>query len=90
MITRQDGLEPPDRKTDTVRRLLRDAPRPPVPADLAERAAGHGERLLRQRAVRRALGFLLLLALIALLAWVASSEPWQPPPATTSPPSGYW
>lgn len=90
MTVLQDGTGPPDRKTETVRRLLRDAPRPPVPVDLAQRAAGRGERLLRQRAVRRALWLLLLVALITLLVWVAGSEPWLPPPAETSPPSDYW
>ncbi|GHF61786.1 hypothetical protein GCM10010218_49190 [Streptomyces mashuensis] len=74
------GLE---RREAEARRLLLAGPRPPVPADLAARAAGQGRRLLRgRRFVRGAAWLLLVAAVVALCALtaVAGSSPGAAPP----------
>jgi ferric-dicitrate binding protein FerR (iron transport regulator) len=77
----------PDRKEAEVRRMLT-APRPPVPADLAARAAARGRRLLhRRRLLRLALCAVLLAAAVALGVWVAAR--WPTPPSDP-PPLGSW
>jgi hypothetical protein len=55
------GGLPPNRREAEVRRLLH-TPHPPLPPDLAERAAQRGRALLRRRrTLRRALYAALLL-----------------------------
>ncbi|MFD0023836.1 hypothetical protein [Streptomyces sp. NPDC058382] len=77
------------RKEDEVRRLL-DGPHPQVPADLAERAMDRGGLLLRRRRVLRLLGLLALIAATAAFTvWAVAVEPWQVPPAETTPPLGW-
>ncbi|MEU5208130.1 hypothetical protein [Streptomyces sp. NPDC020742] len=73
----------PDRKETEVRRLLA-GPRPPLPPDLAARAAYRGRRLLARRRLLRRLGLLLaLLVLAGLLGPAARAaltrEPAGPP-----------
>ncbi|MEV6163239.1 hypothetical protein AB0L71_15155 [Streptomyces sp. NPDC052052] len=66
-------------------------PHPQVPADLARQAARRGGRLLRRR--RRARRLLLLLACVAMVAftvWAVRVQPWQLPPAETTPPLDGW
>ncbi|MCQ4043372.1 hypothetical protein NON19_15400 [Streptomyces rubrisoli] len=64
------------------------APRPPVPADLADRAAARGRRVLhRRRLLRLALCAVLLAAAVALGVWVAAR--WPTPPSAP-PPLGSW
>ncbi|MFG2403624.1 hypothetical protein ACGFR8_04650 [Streptomyces brevispora] len=78
------------RREDEVRRML-EGPHPQVPADLAERAVERGGRLLRRRRALRVLGLLVLIAaLAAFTAWAVSVQPWQSPPAETTPPLGGW
>ncbi|MFJ4902495.1 MULTISPECIES: hypothetical protein [unclassified Streptomyces] len=78
------------RKEDEVRRML-EGPHPPVPADLAERAAELGGRVLRRRRALRLLGLLVLIAAVAVFAvWAVTVQPWQAPPAETTPPLGDW
>ncbi|MFI1398464.1 hypothetical protein [Streptomyces sp. NPDC020681] len=78
------------RKEDEVRRLL-EAGHPPVPADLAARAAEQGGRLLRRhRTVRRTLWLLVLVAALAFAVWAAVAEPWAVPPSDTTPPFEGW
>lgn len=80
----------PDRKEAEVRRML-DGPHPPVPPDLALRAAAGGRRLLvHRRLARRLLWLLTVAALAALLVWAAVDQPWLPPPAHTTPPLEGW
>jgi hypothetical protein len=75
-----------DRKENEVRRML-ETRYPPVPADLASRAAGQGHRLLRRRrAIRRAGWLLLAAAVIAFAVWASVAEPWVSPPRNTTPP----
>ena len=66
------GARGADRKEAEIRRML-DAPHPPVPPDLAERAMARGRRIIRRRRARRAIGWLLLLAAVvaAVVAVVA-------------------
>lgn len=79
-----------DRKEDEVRRML-DTRYPPVPADLASRAADRGNRLLRRhRAVRRAGWLLLAAAVIAFAVWASVTEPWVSPPTDVTPPLEGW
>ncbi|MGR8008631.1 hypothetical protein [Streptomyces hypolithicus] len=79
-----------DRKQDEVRRLL-EGPHPPVPADLAVRAAERGARLLRRRlAVRRVLWVLAALAVVAFALWAGAAEPWRVPPSDVAPPLEGW
>ncbi|WP_406136959.1 hypothetical protein [Streptomyces sp. NBC_01089] len=80
----------PDRKEEMVRRMLA-GPHPPVPADLALRAAERGARIRRRRTAGRRLAWLLLAtALTGFVVWAALTQPWAPPPARTTPPvEGY-
>ncbi|MFF1924551.1 hypothetical protein ACFVW8_28775 [Streptomyces sp. NPDC058221] len=76
------------RKEDEVRRML-EGPHPQVPADLAERAVQQGGRLLRRQRVLRLLGLLALVAAaVAFTVWAVTVQPWQVPPAETTPPLG--
>ncbi|THA75076.1 hypothetical protein E6R60_18760 [Streptomyces sp. A0642] len=78
------------RKEDEVRRML-EASRPQVPAGLAARAAERGARLLRRRRVLRRLWLLAAAgAVVAFTVWAVVAEPWQAPPATTTPPLEGW
>ncbi|MFG2596928.1 hypothetical protein [Streptomyces sp. NPDC048462] len=78
------------RKEDEVRRML-EGPHPQVPADLAERAAELGGRVLRRRRALRRLGLLALIAAVAVFTvWALMVQPWQAPPAETTPPLGGW
>ncbi|MFJ4917067.1 MULTISPECIES: hypothetical protein [unclassified Streptomyces] len=78
------------RKEDEVRRML-EGPHPQVPADLAERAVELGGRVLRRRRALRLLGLLVLIAAVAVFAvWAVTVQPWQAPPAPTTPPLGDW
>ncbi|MFD3726495.1 hypothetical protein [Streptomyces sp. NPDC058671] len=73
-----------------VRRLL-DTPHPPVPGDLARRAAERGaRRAQRARRVRRALWFLGTVAVLVFVAWASVARPWEVPPAETTPPLEGW
>ncbi|WP_435974347.1 hypothetical protein [Streptomyces sp. Qhu_M48] len=73
-----------------VRRLL-DTPHPPVPRDLASRAAARGARRLRRaRRVRGALWALGVIAALAFLVWASTVRPWEAPPAGTTPPLEGW
>lgn len=75
-------------KEAAVRRLL-DTPHPPVPRDLALRAAERGVRLRHQaRRVRRVLWVLGTLAVLAFAVWASMTHPWEAPPATTPPLDG--
>ncbi|MFT2018423.1 hypothetical protein ACMA1D_21670 [Streptomyces sp. 796.1] len=79
-----------DRKEDEVRQLLDAQPRPDLPWDLAARAAARGHRALRRRrAVRLVLWIVLLAAVCAGTVWAAVTEPWVPPPRTTTPLDGW-
>lgn len=78
------------RKEDEVRRML-EGPHPQVPADLAERATELGGRVLRRRRALRRLGLLALIAAVAVFTvWALMVQPWQAPPAETTPPLGGW
>ncbi|MEU2232384.1 hypothetical protein [Streptomyces vietnamensis] len=73
-------------KEAAVRRLL-DTPHPPVPRDLALRAAERGARLRHHaRRVRRVLWALGALAVLAFVVWASMTHPWEVPPAETTPP----
>ncbi|MFV5993789.1 hypothetical protein ACNPQM_15395 [Streptomyces sp. NPDC056231] len=75
-----------DQKEDQVRQML-DMPHPQVPADLAERAAEQGGRMLRRRRALHALGlFVLCAAVVAFTVWMVIAEPWHVPPTETTPP----
>ncbi|GHG18845.1 hypothetical protein [Streptomyces zaomyceticus] len=77
-------------KEAAVRRLL-DTPHPPVPGDLARRAAERGSRRLhRARRVRRALWVLGVIAVAVFFAWASVARPWEVPPAETTPPLDGW
>ncbi|WP_327295630.1 MULTISPECIES: hypothetical protein [unclassified Streptomyces] len=80
----------PDRKEEMVRRMLK-GPHPPVPADLALRAAERGTRIRRRRTVaRRVVWLLLTTVLVVFVVWATLTQPWAPPPARTTPPvEGY-
>lgn len=68
-----------------------DGPHPPVPPDLALRAAERGQRILARRRVVRTVGWLLLMALaVAFTVWAAVVQPWVVPPADTTPPLDGW
>ncbi len=78
------------RKEDEVRRMLA-GPHPQVPTDLAERAVELGGRVLRRRRTLRLLGLLALIAAVVVFAvWAVTVQPWQAPPAETTPPLGDW
>ncbi|MFE6777097.1 hypothetical protein [Streptomyces sp. NPDC057702] len=75
-----------DRKEDEVRHLLETQPQPPVPWDLAARAAARGRRALRRRQVGYLVVWTVLLAgLFAVTVWAAVTEPWATPPRSTTP-----
>lgn len=64
---------------------------PPVPAELAARAAERGERLLRRRrALRRLWLVTATAAVVAFTVWAVVVQPWQVPPAETTPPLDGW
>lgn len=68
-----------------------DGAHPPVPADLAERAVERGGRLLRRQRALRLLGLVALIAAVAAFTvWAVLVQPWQVPPAETTPPLGGW
>ena len=80
-------MSPPDRKEEHVRRLL-DGPHPPVPVDLAARAAERGRRLLRRRrTVHAALWVLLFAALVTAVVLAITAWP-TPDPLQTTPSFG--
>lgn len=80
----------PDRKEDQVRRML-EGPHPVLPPDLAGRATGRGQRLLRRRRTARTVGWAVLLAaVVAFTVWAAVVHPWAGPPADTTPPLEGW
>ena len=65
--------------------------RPQVPADLAARAAERGARLLRRRRVLRRLWLLAATGVVvAFMVWAVVAQPWQAPPAGTTPPLEGW
>ncbi|WEV25758.1 hypothetical protein OYE22_11500 [Streptomyces sp. 71268] len=71
--------------------MLETQPRPAVPWDLADRAAARGRRALRRRRVAYLVTWGVLLAvLFAVTVWAALTEPWSPPPPSTTPPLGGW
>ncbi|WP_406383556.1 hypothetical protein [Streptomyces sp. NBC_01618] len=75
---------------DEVRHML-DGPHPQVPAGLAQRAAERGARLLRRRRLAHRLMLLLTCAaVVAFLVWAVTAQPWQVPPAETTPPLEGW
>ncbi|MEU9204387.1 hypothetical protein [Streptomyces sp. NPDC048332] len=78
------------RNEDEVRRML-DASRPQVPVDLAARAARRGARLVRRRRVLRRLWLVAAGAVVvAFTVWAVMVQPWQAPPAGTTPPLDGW
>ncbi|MFJ1915113.1 hypothetical protein ACIOGX_24650 [Streptomyces sp. NPDC088147] len=80
-----------DRKRAEVLRMMLDAARPDVPADIARRAAHRGARVLRRRrAARRAFWTLLIVALIVFGVWASTAHPWSAPPTETTPPLEDW
>ncbi|MFE5092877.1 hypothetical protein ACFRCI_21590 [Streptomyces sp. NPDC056638] len=77
-------------REDEVRRML-DGPHPQVPADLAQRAAERGGRLLRRRRFARTLVLLAAFAaVVAFTVWAVAAQPWQLPPTETTPPLNGW
>ncbi|TQK52223.1 hypothetical protein FBY35_2651 [Streptomyces sp. SLBN-118] len=79
-----------ERKEAEVRRML-ETPHPPVPTDLAARAAEHGARLLRRhQALRRAVWLMLVAAVIAFAVWAMVAQPWVVAPSDTTPPLEGW
>lgn len=79
------------RKEDEVRRMLEACPRPQVPAELAARAAERGARLLRRRRVLHRLWLATAVAaVVAITVWAVVAQPWQVPPAETTPPLDGW
>ncbi|WP_328950168.1 hypothetical protein OG778_21625 [Streptomyces sp. NBC_00184] len=78
------------RNEDEVRRMLETA-RPQVPAGLSARAARRGARLLRRRRVLRRLWLVAAGAVVvAFTVWAVMVQPWQAPPAGTTPPLEGW
>jgi ferric-dicitrate binding protein FerR (iron transport regulator) len=68
-----------------------DGPHPQVPADLAQRAAERGGRLLhRRRFARRLVLLVAFVAVVAFTVWAVRTQPWQVPPAETTPPLDGW
>ncbi|MER5851853.1 hypothetical protein ABT126_33735 [Streptomyces sp. NPDC002012] len=77
-------------REDEVRRML-DGPHPQVPADLAQRAAERGGRLLRRRRFARRLVLLVAFAaMVAFTVWAVAAQPWQLPPTETTPSLDGW
>ncbi|MFD4942894.1 hypothetical protein ACFVYE_17105 [Streptomyces sp. NPDC058239] len=77
-------------REDEVRRML-DGPHPQVPADLAQRAAERGGRLLHRRRFARRLALLVAFAaVVAFTVWALKAQPWQLPPTETTPPLDSW
>nr|WP_223182841.1 MULTISPECIES: hypothetical protein [unclassified Streptomyces] len=67
-----------------------DTPHPPVPGDLALRAAERGARRLRLALrVRRMLWLLGAAAVVAFTLWASATRPWEAPPETTPPFEGW-
>lgn len=78
------------RNEDEVRRML-ETSRPHVPAELPVRAARRGVRLLRRRRVLRRLWLVAAGAVVvAFTVWAVMVQPWQAPPAGTTPPLDGW
>lgn len=78
------------RNEDEVRRML-ETSRPHVPVELPARAARRGIRLLRRRRVLRRLWLVAAGAVVvAFTVWAVMVQPWQAPPAGTTPPLGGW
>ncbi|MFI6898025.1 hypothetical protein ACIBM4_28330 [Streptomyces sp. NPDC050256] len=78
------------RNEDEVRRML-ETSRPQVPAGLPARAARRGARLLRRRRVVRRLWLVAAgAAVVAFTVWAVLVQPWQAPPAGTTPPLDGW
>ncbi|MEU9604726.1 hypothetical protein [Streptomyces sp. NPDC048057] len=74
------------RRQQNVRRML-DAHHPPLPHDVAVRAVERGDRMQRRRRAARAVAWVLVLALIAVLTvWAATVSPWEAGPRATTPP----
>ncbi|MFJ1618355.1 MULTISPECIES: hypothetical protein [unclassified Streptomyces] len=68
-----------------------DGPHPQVPADLAQRAAERGgRRLHRRRLGRRLMLLAAFAAVVAFTVWAVAAQPWQVPPAETTPPLDGW
>lgn len=82
-------MMPPDRKEEEVRRIL-DTPHPYVPAELAERSAERGRRILRRRRVVHQLLWLLLVAAIVAGVVLAVLEWPDQQPLGTTPPVDSW
>lgn len=92
---RAGGRRPPARRETDVNRRQREAAvrvllerdAPAVPPGLHEDAARLGRRLLRRHRVALTLLWLLLTAAtVALVVWAVTTDPWKPPPSTTTPP----
>lgn len=83
------AVKRPGRKEDHVRRML-DGPHPQVPAGLADRATERGSRMLRRHRAARALVLtVLFVAVAAFMVWAVVTQPWQVPPAETTPLEGW-
>ncbi|MGW0935015.1 hypothetical protein [Streptomyces sp. NPDC002666] len=78
------------RNEDEVRRML-ETSRPHVPAGLPARVARRGARLLRRRRVLRRVWLVVAGAVVvAFTVWAVLVQPWQAPPAGTTPPLDGW
>ncbi len=75
----------PDRKETEVRRML-DAPHPPAPPDLADRAMAQGRRLLHRRRVLYTVLWLLVAAAVVAAAVGAALYWHSPQPLGVTPP----
>jgi hypothetical protein len=76
----------PEREA-AVRRMLEEAPAPPMPPDLYGEVVRRGGRMLRRRtAARRLMWLVLLTAAVAFAVWAATARPWVEPPSETTPP----
>jgi hypothetical protein len=80
----------PEREA-AVRRMLEEAPAPPMPPDLYGEVVRRGGRMLRRRtAARRLMWLVLLTAAVAFAVWAATARPWVEPPSETTPPLTGW